>query len=108
MRATTPTPTVAFLGPEGTFTEEALLTQSDLAAGTLVAYRSMPEALDAVHSGTADLAFVAMENSIEGTVNLVIDALVFDTELWIQREVTHEITQNVMAPPGTRLRDVKR
>ena len=105
---TTPSTTVAFLGPEGTFTEEALLSQADLAGATLVPFRSMPEALDAVAAGVADLAFVAIENSIEGTVNLVIDALVFDTELWIEREVVHEITENLLVPPGTGLADIER
>jgi len=99
---------VAFLGPEGTFTEEALLTQGDLAASDLVAMRSWPEVLGAVESGAADLAFVALENSIEGSVNLVIDALVFDTSLWVLREVVHEITENLLAPPGTRLEDIRR
>jgi prephenate dehydratase len=99
---------VAFLGPEGTFTEEALLTQSDLAADDLVPMRSMPEVLVAAESGAVDLAFVAIENSIEGTVNLVLDALVFDTDLWVQREVVHEIAENLLAPPGTGLGDVRR
>jgi len=108
MDHTTPSMTVAFLGPEGTFTEEALLSQGDLAAATLIPFRSMPEALAAVAAGEADLAFVAIENSIEGTVNLVLDALVFDTELWIQREVVHEITENLLVSPGTGLADIKR
>src|SRR6202035_3247373 len=85
---------VGFLGPEGTFTEEALLTQSDLAADELVPMRSMTDVLAAAVAGTVDLAFVAIENSIEGTVNLVLDALVFDAELWVQREVVHEIAEN--------------
>jgi prephenate dehydratase len=99
---------VAFLGPEGSFTEEALLTQTDVAADDLVSLRSWPEVLGSVEAGDADLAFVAVENSIEGTVNLVIDALVFDTDLWIQREVVHEITQNLLAPAGTRPAEIRR
>ncbi|HEY2427599.1 MAG TPA: prephenate dehydratase [Acidimicrobiales bacterium] len=99
---------VGFLGPEGTFTEEALLSQADLAADDLVGLRSWTEVLAAVKGGDVDLGFVAVENSIEGTVNQVIDALVFETDLWIQREVVHEIAQNLLAPPGTRLEDVRR
>jgi len=99
---------VAFLGPEGTFTEEALLSESDLAAEDLVPLRSWPEVLGAVEGGDVDLGFVAVENSIEGTVNQVIDALVFDTDLWIQREVVHEIAQCLLAPGGTRVEDVRR
>ena len=99
---------VAFLGPPGTFTEEALLTQPDLADSELVPMRSMPEVLAAVDAGGADLAFVAIENSIEGTVNLIIDALVFDHHLLLQREVVHEITENLLAPAGMDLGDIRR
>jgi prephenate dehydratase len=99
---------VAFLGPEGSFTEEALLSQTDLAAAELISMRSWPEVLGAVEEGTVDLAFIALENSIEGSVNLVIDALIFDQDLWIQREVVHEIAENLLAPPGTSLADIRR
>jgi prephenate dehydratase len=99
---------VSFLGPEGSFTEEALLTQGDLAGDELVPYRSWPEVLGAVTGGEVDLAFLALENSIEGSVNLIVDALVFDDDLWIQREVVHEITQNLLVPPGSGLADIRR
>ena len=61
---------VGFLGPLGTFTEQALKSQPDLAAAEHVLYRTMPDVLDAVEQGEIDLGFVAIENSIEGTVNL--------------------------------------
>ena len=99
---------IGFLGPPGTFTEEALLTQSDLAGADLVPYRSMPEVLAATESGDVDLGFVAIENSIEGTVNVSIDALVFEHELLIQREVVLNVSLNLLAPPGTALSDVRR
>ncbi len=108
MDPTTPRRRIAFLGPEGTFTEEALLTQPDLAADELIALPSWTDVIAAVESGAADLAFVAVENSIEGTINQVIDALVFGADLWIQREIVHEIAQNLLAPPGTTLADVQR
>ena len=99
---------VAFLGPPGTFTEEALLTDPELAAAEHVPMRSMPEVLDATTAATVDVGFVALENSIEGTVRLVLDHLIFDTNLLIQREVVLPIKQNLLAPAGTELGDVKR
>jgi len=42
---------IGFFGPFGTFTEQALLTQADLAASELVPYRSVPDVLDAVARG---------------------------------------------------------
>jgi len=99
---------VAYLGPPGTFTEEALLGQPDLADAELVALKSMPEVLAATAAGDVDLGFVALENSIEGSVLLVLDRLVFDHDLVIQREAVLTIRQNVLGPPGMALSDVRR
>jgi prephenate dehydratase len=101
-------PTVAFLGPLGTFTEEALLTQADLADADLLPLRSFPEVLAAVDEGKADIGFVALENSIEGTVRLVMDTLIFSHDLLIQREVVLAIRQNLLGPPGMTVKDVHR
>ncbi len=98
---------VGYFGPAGTFTEQALLTQPDLAAMQLVPYRTVPDVLDAVESGEVDLGFVPIENSIEGTVNFTQDALVFDHDLLIQREVVLDIEHCVLARPGTTLENVK-
>ena len=99
---------VAFFGPSGTFTEEALLTQSDLAAAALMAKSSIPDVLDAVNSGEVDLGFVPIENAIEGTVTATMDTLIFDVDLLIEREVVLDIHLHLMAQPGTRLADVTR
>ena len=95
-------------GRRGTFTEQALLTQPDLADAELVDCRTMPDVLEAVEAGEVDLGFVPIENSIEGTVNLTQDALAFNHELLIQREVVLDIEHCLMARPGTTLADVKR
>ena len=99
---------VAFLGPPGTFTEEALLGQADLAAHDLVPMRSMPDVLAATEVGDVDLGFVALENSIEGTVSVTLDVLIFERQLLIQREVVQTVRQNLLAPPGTTVGDVRR
>ena len=104
---TTPRLRVGFLGPLGTFTEQALKTQPDLVAAEHVLYRTMPDVLDAVESGEVDLGFVAIENSIEGTVNLTQDELAFNHDLLIQREVVLDIEHCLMAKPGTTMVDVK-
>jgi prephenate dehydratase len=98
---------VGFLGPLGTFTEQALMSQPDLAAAEHVLYRTMPDVLDAVDSGEVDVGFVAIENSIEGTVNLTQDELAFNHDLLIQREVVLDIEHCLLARPGTTLADVK-
>lgn len=98
---------VGLLGPSGTFAELALDTQPDLAAGELHWYRTMPDVLWAVADGAVDVGLVAIENSIEGTVNITSDTLVFDVDVLIQREVVIGIHQHLLAVPGTTLGQVQ-
>jgi prephenate dehydratase len=98
---------LGFLGPAGTFTEQAVMSQADLAGCEHVLFRTMPDVLDAVDSGEVDYGFIAIENSIEGTVNLSQDELAFSHELLIQREVVQDIHHCLMAAPGTAIDDIK-
>lgn len=97
---------VGYLGPEGTFTEQALLTQPDLIAGTTIPLPSIPDVLLATERGDIDLGFAAIENSIEGSVNVTLDLLAFETDLLIQREVVISVQLNLLARPGTALDDI--
>jgi prephenate dehydratase len=99
---------IGFLGPEGTFTEEALLGEADYAAAEITPLGSLVEVLESVRDGAFDLGFVPIENAIEGTVRDIIDSLVFDFDLRIQREVVLDIHLHLMAPPGTGLGDIER
>lgn len=103
-----PPATIAFLGPPGTFTEEALLGQPDLAVAKLVPMGSIAEVLSATHDGAVDAGFVPIENSIEGTVSATIDHLVFDTDLLLQREVVLDVHLHLLGLPGSSLPDVRR
>jgi prephenate dehydratase len=72
---------IAYLGPAGTFTEDAL--REALAAGTTFEALRTPtvhDAILAVERGEADRALVPFENSIEGSVRSTLDTLAFDTE----------------------------
>ena len=55
-----------------------------------------------------DLGFVPLENAIEGTVRDIVDSLIFDVDLRIQREVVLDIHLHLMAAPGTALADIER
>jgi prephenate dehydratase len=85
---------VAFLGPEGTFTEEALL--ANMPEGDLrpYPYPSIRDVLRAVQSGEVPLGIVAIENALEGSVPVTLDSFAwgFD-DLQIVREVTHPVHQ---------------
>ena len=99
---------IAFLGPAGTFTEEALLSQPDLAEARTVPVASLPEVLETVCNGGTNMAFVPIENSIEGTVPTIIDSLVFEVDLLIQREVVLDVHLNLLASPGTPMGEIRR
>ncbi len=99
--------TIAYLGPPGTFSEEALLSESDLAEHELVDLPTFPDVLAAVAEGRTDLGFVAIENAIEGTVNVTVDALVFEHALLIQREVVLPVHQHLLAPAGLAVEEIE-
>jgi prephenate dehydratase len=99
---------IAYLGPRGTFSEEALLSQSDLVDLEHVATTTIPDAIALVAAGEVDAAFVPFENSIEGSVNLTLDLLVFDVELRIQREVVLQVHMDLLARPGETIASIDR
>ena len=100
-------PTFGFLGPPGTFTQEALLQVVDPESAELIYYPTVEEVILAVERGEVSQGMVPIENSVEGTVNATIDALGFETEgLWIQREVILPVRLHLLARPGVQIADV--
>ena len=96
-----PSTRIGYMGPHGTFTEAALATQPDLSQCTPVPLISVPEVLSALDDGEVDYGFVPVENAIEGAVNVTQDALAFDFDFLIQREVVVNVQLDLMALPGT-------
>ena len=70
---------LGYLGPAGTFSEEALRATPDAEGAQLVPFTSIHDAVMAVVSGDVDRALVPIENSLEGAVNATLDALTFGT-----------------------------
>jgi prephenate dehydratase len=96
---------VAFLGPEGTFAAEAADRVAPRVGREPLA--TIDEVVEAVRVGQAAVGVVPIENSIEGSVNLTLDALAFGLPgVYIRGEVTLPISMNLLAPPGTRLEDI--
>ena len=89
---------IAFLGPEGTFSEEALLDSVDRAEVEPVPLPTIYDCVLAVQEQQVELAFVPIENSLEGSVSATLDALVFETdEVAIAGEVVHPIQHSLIA-----------
>ena len=95
----------AFLGPAGTFTEEALLSLGTEGVDP-VPCATIGEVFAAVASGECDSGIVPIENSVEGSVNETLDALAFDHELHIVSELVRDIHHALVVAPGVRLQDV--
>ncbi|MEV4953932.1 prephenate dehydratase [Paenarthrobacter nitroguajacolicus] len=100
--------TYTFLGPEGTFTEAALLQVPGAADATRIPCTNVNTALDRVRAGEADAAMVPIENSVEGGVTATLDAIATGEELRIIREALVPITFVLVARPGVELSDIKR
>ena len=71
-----------------------------------MAYSSIPDVLSAAEQGEIDLGFIPIENAIEGSVNVTLDMLAFDTDLLIEREVVIPVSMCLLAVPGVELADV--
>ena len=101
---------VAFLGPAGTFAEEAL--RASAPQGTEIQeipYASVYETVMAVQDGEADRAVVPIENSLEGSVTATLDALAGEADrVRIAAEVVRPIEHCLVVRPGLELDAVRR
>lgn len=108
-------PRIAYLGPQGTFTEAALLGIVDAgmvpgcapAAVRPVPVESTPAALDAVRDGAVDYACVPIENSIDGSVMPTLDSLAIGSPLQVFAELTLDVAFNIVVKPGCSVADVR-
>jgi prephenate dehydratase len=89
---------VGYLGPEGTFSHEALVATPGASELELVSLATVHDTVMAVNDGRVDRAFVPIENSLEGSVNATLDALALETEgVAIVGEVVHAVHQCLIA-----------
>jgi prephenate dehydratase len=96
----------AFLGPRGTFSEEAAVAFAG-ADGEFLAFSSIPALTAAVETGLAESAVLPIENSIEGPVSTTLDLLIHETPLRICAEVVVPVRMFLVTAPGATLGDIK-
>ncbi|MDN5717768.1 MAG: prephenate dehydratase [Janibacter sp.] len=97
----------AYLGPEGTFTQQALLSWVADTEHEQVPLGSVDVALDALRAGDVDAAVVPIENSVEGGVSATLDALTSGDPLVVVGEVLVPITFVACARQGTTLANAR-
>lgn len=90
---------VAYLGPAGTFSEQAVYRQFGHAVEG-VPCASIDEVFRAAEAGTADFGVVPVENSSEGAVNRTLD-LLLQTTLSISGEQSIPVHHNLMTKTGS-------
>jgi prephenate dehydratase len=96
---------LAFLGPPGTFGEEAALRYAPSAER--VPFPSHAAVAAGVESGLAEQGVVAVENLLNGSVAETLDILIHETTLQIQAELLLPIEHNLVVKPGTKLEQVR-
>lgn len=99
-------PRLAYLGPAGTFSEEAALQYAG-ADARLIPFPSFPAVVEAAETGLTDAAIVPIENSLEGSVTTNVDLLIHETELQIQAETVLPVRHFLIAKPGTDITTVR-
>ncbi|MGB5952803.1 MAG: prephenate dehydratase [Ornithinimicrobium sp.] len=104
---TAPASRVAFLGPSGTFTEQAVLALAAPDADTR-AVSTVQQALDAVAQRQVDVAIVPFENSVEGSVSVTLDALIRGAPLVITGEAHVAVQFALLTRPGMGLTELRR
>ena len=102
---------IGYLGPRGTFTEQAarrFLEERGLGRrAELRPYRTIPAMMQAVQEGSLEAAVAPIENAIEGSVAVTLDALIHDVSLEIVAEVVLPVVHYLMVRPGTALSQVE-
>jgi prephenate dehydratase len=99
---------IGYLGPPGTFGEQAALLyrrQADLKAD-LKPFATHAEVVRHVDSGAIGLGIVPVENALEGAVTESLDSILAAPNVWLCAELTLPVEHYLVAAPGTALSDV--
>ncbi len=96
-----------YLGPAGTFTQQALATLP-AQRGEAIGFPTVAAALDAVREGEITAALVPIENSVEGGVSATLDNLTYGEPLMITREVLLPVRFTLFTRPGSAMADVRK
>ena len=97
---------LSYLGPPGTFSEEASLLYEPSAK--LMPFPTITAAANAVRTGNADEAIAPIENSLQGSVTETLDLLIHEDGLLIRHELNISVVHNLMAKQGVSISEVER
>ena len=97
---------ISYLGPEGTYTEQAakVFFQD---TGNFMPAATVDDAITVLAEGEADFAVIPQENTLGGAVTNYVDALISQENVYVVGEVILPISQTLMGVPGATLADIK-
>jgi prephenate dehydratase len=98
---------VGYLGPQGTFSEEAAIRHYAGQKVERIPFMSFWDILEAIQNGDIHRGILPIENSIEGSVTSVLDGLQHYSDLFINGEMILNVEQNLLVHNGARLEDIK-
>lgn len=98
---------VAFLGPPGTYTEEALTKVFDPEKNEFVPFTSVTDVIQAVESRSCAKGIVPIENSIEGSVTETLDYMAFNSNVLIEKEIVIKIHHHLLGLSNAVAKDIK-
>jgi prephenate dehydratase len=98
---------IGYLGPPGTFAEEALLSVLKFDERALISYPTVPDIIQAVEKGEVPRGIVPIENSIEGSINVTLDVMAFESNVLIEKEIVVPVRHNLIAHNGVKISDIK-
>ncbi|MGE5328438.1 MAG: prephenate dehydratase [Deltaproteobacteria bacterium] len=99
---------VGYLGPTGSYCEEALkIFVKEAGEVAPVEFATIYDALTAVTTGEINCAVVPIENSIEGSVNTTLDILAENESIKINAEIILKIRHNLLVKKGTKPEEVE-
>jgi prephenate dehydratase len=103
-----PRPRVGYLGPEGTFSEEALLASAAKDSVRPVALATIYEAVMALRRGEVEWAIVPIENSLEGSISVTLDLLAGEAgDVQIVAEALLGISHSLIAAGPLELSEIE-
>ena len=99
---------LGYLGPAGTFSEEAARAALGGDDAELVGLATVRDTILAVHDGSVDRAIVPIENSLEGPIGVTLDTLADDHDVAVVGELVLAISQHLIAGSPLALEAIER
>ncbi len=98
---------LGYLGPRGTFSEEAALLYNQDSDSILLEYPSIADVVTAVKEGSIDEGLVPLENTLEGGVGPTLDRLARQEEVYICNELVYPVHQCLMSAEKLDLNQIR-